>query len=64
MNGGDDDFCDAEQEDVIPGDNDKQGPPQTPVPHPPINKDAPDNLTQIQADPNGDVTITPGAPKP
>ncbi len=43
---------------LIPGDNDKQGPPQTPTPSGVPNLDAPDNLTRIQPDPNGDVTIT------
>ena len=58
MIGGDDDvFCDTEQEDIIPGDNDKLGPAQSPTPNNIPIPDAPDNLSRIQPDPNGDVTI-------
>ncbi len=64
MIGGDDDaFPEPEQEDVIPGDNDKLGPPQKPTPTGIINPDAPDNLTRIPADPNGNVPIV-AEPKP
>ena len=56
MIGGDDDEV-CFDEDIIPGDNDAEGPPVTPTPGNVPLPDCPDNLVKIPADPLGDVPI-------